>query len=164
MSPSQRIPALLFASSALMLLGAMAFQYIGELEPCVLCIWQRWPYVAVLLLSLLAFLLAGNRTTRALLLYLCAGTFIVGLGLAVYHLGVEQGFFEGTATCDGGETPETFEELRAQLEAAPVVRCDEVAWSLAGISLAGYNGLISLALAAISFIAARDVHRRRMIS
>lgn len=164
MSPPQRIPALLFGASALALLGALAFQYIGGLEPCVLCIYQRWPYVAVLGLSLLALMLGGNRTTRGVLLYLCAGTFIVGLGLAVYHVGIEQGIFEGTAACGGVATPETLEELRAQLEAAPVVRCDEVAWSLFGISLAGYNGLISLALAAFSFTAARIAPRRRMFS
>ena len=164
MSPSQRIPALLFAASALALLGALGFQYIGELEPCVLCVYQRWPYVVVLVLSVLAFVVAGNRSMRGVLLYLCAGAFLIGLGLAVYHVGVEQGIFEGTAACGGGATPETLEELRAQLEAAPVVRCDEVAWSLFGISLAGYNGIISVVLAAISFTAARSIHKRRMFS
>ena len=164
MSPSRRIPALLFGASALTLLAALAFQYIGGLEPCALCIWQRWPYVAVLALSLLAFALAGNRTARGGLLYLCAATFVVGLGLAVYHVGVEQGIFTAAAACGGGETAETIEELRAQLEGRSVVRCDEVAWSLAGVSLAGYNGLISLALAVVSFTAARSVGKRRMSS
>ncbi len=136
---------LLFISIAI-LGGAYAFQYLGGLQPCTLCLYQRWPWWVAGVLALLAlFIVADRRLCRALVA-LSALSVLIGAGIAFYHVGVEQQWWAGPTACSGGGgTPQTLEELRAQVLGAPVVRCDEVAWSLFGISMAGYNGLISLA-------------------
>ena len=145
-----RAPILLFLASAATLLGALAFQFIGGLDPCVLCIYQRWPYFVVAGLCVLAWVI--KPLTRPAL-FACGVAFVVSAGLGAYHVGVEQGWVAGTAACGAGGGATTVDELRAQIMNAPATRCDEVAWSLFGISLAGYNLLISLALAAFSWFA-----------
>ena len=87
---------------------------------------------------------------RRVLLLLCAVAFAASAGIGIYHVGVEQGLFAGPTACSGTITGDSVEELRRALVAAPVVRCDQVAWSLFGISLAGYNVLASVALALFS--------------
>ncbi len=136
---------LLFISIAI-LGGAYAFQYLGGLQPCTLCLYQRWPWWVAGVLALLAlFIVADRRLCRALVA-LSALSVLIGAGIAFYHVGVEQQWWAGPTACSGGGgTPQTLEELRTQVLSAPAVRCDEVAWSLFGISMAGYNGLISLA-------------------
>ena len=87
---------------------------------------------------------------------------MIGAGIAVFHVGVEQQWWPGTAECGGIDGANlSLEQLKAQILAAPVVRCDEVAWSLFGISMAGYNILLSLGLALVAFAAACGVGRRR---
>lgn len=152
-----RISALfLLAASAGSLLAAFFFQYVVGLQPCILCIWQRWPYAVVIVLTILA-LTAASRVPklRAALLALCGVALLFGGGVAVFHVGVEQHWWTGTPGCGVTATADSIEALRAQIMAAPVVRCDQVAWSLFGISMAGYNILISLALAAVAFLSAR---------
>lgn len=140
------LPLGLLLMSAAMLGGAYAFQHFGGLQPCALCLYQRWPWWIAGGLALLAlFLLRERRLSRALSA-LAALSILVGTGIAVYHVGVEQQWWTGPTACSGtAATPQTLEALRAQIFAAPVVRCDEVPWSLFGISMAGYNALISLA-------------------
>ena len=156
-----RVPALILAASVAVLAGAFLFQYAGGLAPCVLCIYQRYPYGVAIALSALALILANGRTRGAALLA-CAAAFLVGAGIAVFHIGVEQHWWQGTAACTGGDAGPagSLEALRAQIMAAPVVRCDQIAWSLFGISMAGYNALISSALALVSLVAARRALRR----
>ncbi len=135
------------ALGAAMLAGAFAFQHLGGLDPCVLCIYQRWPWAAVIVLGLLAAVLSGRGHHYAeALLALAALAMLVGAGIAGFHVGVEQHWWAGTAEC-GGTTgsARTVEELKAQLMATPVARCDEVAWSLLGVSMAGWNLIISAA-------------------
>lgn len=148
-------PALILAASAGVLLTAFGFQHIGGLDPCVLCIRQRYPYVATILLSLLAVGLASARA-RGGLLALCGVIFLVGGGIAAFHVGVEQHWWQGTAECTGAVAQGlSLADVLAQAEAGPGARCDEIPWSLFGISMAGYNLLLSLALAAASLYAAR---------
>ena len=155
MSEARLTPALILAASVATLGGAFLFQYVGGLAPCVLCIYQRYPYGVTIALSAAVLFLADGRARSALLL-LCGVAFLAGAGIGVFHVGVEQHWWEGTAACTGGSGPAgSLEALRAQIMAAPVVRCDQVAWSLFGISMAGYNVLISLALALLSLWAAR---------
>ena len=128
--------------SLLLLLGALAFQYIGGLAPCHLCILQRWPHGVALAISLV--LLAWPRRWLALV----AGFVVLdGAGIALYHVGVERGWWQGPTTCTapapGNVTPG---ELLDQILATPVVLCDQVAWSLLGISMAGWNAILSLAI------------------
>ena len=155
MSGARLLPALILAASAATLGGAFLFQYVGGLAPCVLCIYQRYPYGVAIALSALTLFLQGGRARGALLL-LCGLAFLAGAGIGVFHVGVEQHWWEGTAACTGEAGPAgSLEALRAQLMATPVARCDRIAWSLFGISMAGYNVLISSALALLSLWAAR---------
>jgi disulfide bond formation protein DsbB len=149
-------PALLLALASAGTLGAaLFFQYVVGLAPCVLCIWQRWPYVAVVALSVLALLLRRRRGVVALLLGLSGLALLVGAAVGVFHVGVEQHWWTGTSGCGAAGGATTLEELRAQVLAAPVVRCDEAAWSLFGVSMAGYNVAISLVLSLFAFTACR---------
>ena len=150
--------AFVVALASIAILGAaFAFQYIGKLAPCELCILQRWPYVATIALGLLG-LWAGRMRQPALtrgLLALAGLVFLVGAGVAAYHVGVEQKWWQGPTTCTGIGDVGSVQDLLKKIESAPVVRCDEIAWSLFGISMAGYNFLLSLALAAICALAVR---------
>ncbi len=151
-------PAVVLAASVAVLGGAFAFQYLGGLQPCVLCIYQRYPYGVTIALSLLALTLAmqgGRPAMVRALTYMCGLAFLVGAGIAIFHVGVEQHWWQGTSECGATGGGKSLEELKQMLEHAPVVRCDAVAWSLFGISMAGYNALLSLLLAAFCFIAPR---------
>jgi disulfide bond formation protein DsbB len=154
---TSRISALfLLGASAGSLLAAFFFQYVVGLQPCVLCIWQRWPYAVVIALSIASLAVTTDaHKLRAALLALSGVALLVGGGVAVFHVGVEQHWWTGTSGCGVTATADSIDALRAQIMAAPVVRCDQVAWSLFGISMAGYNILISLVLAAVAFFAAR---------
>lgn len=156
-----RLPVLLLMlASAGTLLAALFFQYVVGLAPCVLCIWQRWPYVAVLALGAAALALGRGRGLRAALLALSGLVLLAGAGIAFFHVGVEQQWWAGTPGCGVTATAGSVDALRAQILAAPVVRCDQVSWSLFGISMAGYNVLISAALAVFAFAAARHAYGR----
>jgi disulfide bond formation protein DsbB len=129
-------------------------EYGFGVAPCNLCVLQRWPHGAVIPLGIMGFVPAVSDSGRRVLLMLCAVAFAITAGIGVYHVGVEQGIFAGPSACSGGITGDSVEELRRKLMAAPVIRCDEVAWSLFGISLAGYNVLASAALAVFSAVVA----------
>lgn len=161
-SLSLRLASLMvLASSTAILLGAFAFQYIGGLQPCILCWWQRYPYMVTIVVGLIAAAIAPTRPTVArALLGFCAAAFMVGAGIAAFHVGVEQHWWQGTAECGANFGPAgSIDELRRRLLAQDVVRCDAIAWSLFGISMAGYNFLLSLALAAFAGNAVRSVAR-----
>ncbi len=153
-------PSLAAAASAAILGGAYAFQYLGGIEPCILCLYQRVPYWVAISLGLAAPMLARRRRLPGLVMGAIAVAFLVGAGLALYHVGVEQHLIAGPQACSAGpDEATTIEALRAQLLARPVVRCDEVPWSLFGVSLAGYNAILSLALAAAALWATRVMIR-----
>jgi disulfide bond formation protein DsbB len=145
---------LLALASAAILLGALALQYLGGVAPCHLCIWQRWPYVALIALGL-----AGWRWQPRALLGVAALVLLGGAGLAAYHLGVEQGWWALPAGCVAGAGAASVEELRRMLTEAPPA-CDQVRFTLAGLSLAGWNLLASLGLAAFALAGALDLARR----
>jgi disulfide bond formation protein DsbB len=133
--------------SLALLAGALAFQYIGGLAPCPLCIDQRWPHAIAIGLGLL--LLAWPKRALAALAGLVV---LVGAGIAAYHVGIERGWWPGPVTCTAPEPGAMAPgELLDQILATPVVLCDEVAWSLWGISMAGWNGILSLGIAWVWF-------------
>ncbi|MGF1502143.1 MAG: disulfide bond formation protein B [Paracoccaceae bacterium] len=138
------------SGSAVLLIGALAFQYLGGLAPCPLCLWQRWPHVAALVIAGLAVTVLW-RMRRPLSVLGCTAM-AVGVGLGAYHVGVEQGWWPGPGTCSApvpsAGTPSEFFD---QLMVTPMVRCDEVVWSLLGLSMAGWNAVLSAALAAAWF-------------
>jgi disulfide bond formation protein DsbB len=157
-------PLLLALASAAAILIAVASQRWGGLQPCVLCIWQRWAHGAVIALALIALAAAlwGSRRGAAALTVIAGLAAFAGAGLALYHVGVEQQWWPGTSGCGagalagGGGT----DSLRQKIEAAPIVRCSDVPWSLFGISMAGYNALLSAALGLIGLAASRAMLRR----
>ena len=138
--------------SAAMLGGAFAFQYIGGLAPCQLCLYQRWPHAAAILIGVLA-LATGWRG----LAWAGALAALATAAIGVFHVGVEQLWWEGLATCTAGSISgiSTADLLDPTKDVAAVVRCDEIAWSLFGISMAGWNVILSLGLAGIWVAAAR---------
>ncbi|SLN26851.1 disulfide bond formation protein B [Oceanibacterium hippocampi] len=165
-TPLDRLPLILAAASAAMLLFAFASQVVFDLIPCKLCIWQRWPHVAVVIISLVAWGFWASRPQLGQALTAIAGLILlVGAGIALFHVGVEQQWWQGLEGCTAppGEA-QSLDALRQQLLATPIARCDEVAWSLFGLSMAAWNGLISLALAGLAFQAVRkQVERRRTL-
>ncbi|GAB4284464.1 MAG: disulfide bond formation protein B [Roseovarius sp.] len=153
MSGRRRILVLLAAGgSAALLLGAFGFQYLGGLAPCKLCLWQRWPHAAAVLIGLAALRWPAMRPWPFAGALAALATSAIGF----YHLGVEQRWWEGPSTCSaaapGGLSAEALFE---RIMSAPLVRCDEVAWSLFGLSMAGWNALLSLGLAGLWLWAAR---------
>ena len=138
-----------------LLAGAFAFQHIGGLAPCQMCIWQRWPHAVAIALAVLALaILPGLRRPLA---GLGALTMAVSAGLGLFHAGVEQKWWKGPGGCSGGIDPSglSTEDLLAQIRATDVVACDEIVWDLFGISMAGWNGLISVGLLGLWVLASR---------
>jgi len=148
---SRNLALLAAFGSAAMLLGAFGFQIIGGMAPCHLCILQRWPHGLAFGVGLLALLLP-NRWLYAL----GAGIVLFGAGIAFYHVGVEQHWWLGPTTCSSqGVTGMSAQQLMTQILQAPLVRCDEIPWSMFGLSMAAWNGVISVGLAGIWLIAWR---------
>ena len=140
----------LLVASIAILGGAFAFQFIGGLDPCALCLWQRYPYAVIIGLAGIGFGLsrAGVKHSQlAILMGLCALAFLIDAGIAGFHFGVEQKWWGGLATCTGTTSGlASTDELLSKLLVAPVIRCDDISWLMFGISMAGYNFLIALAL------------------
>jgi disulfide bond formation protein DsbB len=135
------------------ILGAWYFQLVLGLQPCPLCLQQRWPYYLSIPLALLIAAGAWRGISHRLL---AAGLgavvllLLVGAGLGIYHSGVEWKWWAGPSDCAGaGFTAGSAGTLLQQMQTARVVRCDEAAWRFLGLSLAGWNVLITLGLAAI---------------
>jgi|SRR5579885_1633128 len=146
MRQARLVPLLILAASVVVVGGALLSQYVGGLQPCELCLYQRWPYYAAIVLTGGAAALGRQEATRAVVA-LCALLFLAGGVVAFYHVGVEQKWFAGPTACTAPSlTGGSIADLKAQLLATPPVRCDEVQWSLFGISLAGWNLLASFVL------------------
>lgn len=136
--------------SAALLAGAFLFQAVGY-APCKLCLWQRWPHAAAVAIGVVAVAL-GYRA----LAYLGALAALATAALGLYHTGVERNWWEGPTTCTSGSIEGVDPEaLLDQILAAPMVRCDEVAWQLMGLSMASWNAVASLVLVFIWIAAAR---------
>jgi disulfide bond formation protein DsbB len=140
--------ALLLAASAAIVGAALLSQYVGGLVPCELCLYQRWPYYAAIVATAIALLSGGDGAMRGVIM-LCALLFAASTALAFYHVGVEQHWFAGPTACTGSITGATsIEALKAQLLARQPVSCDTPAWRLFGVSMAGWNVLASVLIAA----------------
>ncbi|WP_142850664.1 disulfide bond formation protein B [Telmatospirillum sp. J64-1] len=162
MTADRLIPSAVLASSLGALAAALTGQYVYGLLPCILCLWQRVPYGLAALIAGLALLPAFGPRGRAWLVAVCGLAFLANAGIAGYHVGVEQGWWAGTAGCTGGGvTAATVDDLQRLLAQPPAARCDDVPWTLFGISMAGYNILASLALSAFAFWGATHISLRR---
>jgi disulfide bond formation protein DsbB len=154
------------AIAAVTLGGAWFFQLVLDIRPCPLCLEQRYAYYLVIPLGLVIAFGAARDAPRAAL---AAGLAIIALaalgnaGLAIYHSGVEWGLWQGPTECSGpiGNLGSAG-NLLERLDSVKVVRCDEVQWRFLGLSLAGYNVLISLLMAAIAAWGALRSARRAL--
>jgi disulfide bond formation protein DsbB len=148
------------AISVAVLGAALASQYWGGLDPCELCLLERWPWWAAIAISA-AVWLAGARWPLTMPALLLAVVFLISAGLGFYHAGVELHWFPGPSACTAsGAAATSIDALRAQLVGKQAVMCDQVQWSLFGISLAGWNALVSLALAGFCAMTARRCNIR----
>jgi len=141
--------------SAALLAGAFAFQHLGGLPPCQMCLWQRWPHgIAV------GIALFGTTLLPLAFVALLGGlTMVINAGIALFHTGVERDWWEGPTTCGDSAAQDlggmSASDLLDTTTGPQIVLCDEVAWEMFGLSMASWNGIICLVLAAIWFAAAR---------
>jgi disulfide bond formation protein DsbB len=154
-----RWPLLALIASAVMLAIAHAFETFGGLAPCNLCLRQREVYWAIMAVAAAVLVLGRFSEARSLKPWgdgLLGAMFLFGAGLAFFHAGVEWHWWAGPTTCVGGGGAASTADLMAALGGEKVrpPACDQAAWVFAGLSMAGWNGLISLGFAAISGLAA----------
>jgi len=140
----------------LLLLGALGSQFLGGLYPCEMCHWQRWPHYSAVLLAAATFVVP-QRSLRASLVLVAALLIGISGAIGLFHAGVEYHWWNGITACTttvsmAGTTPA---ERLAAIMNAPMVRCDSAQWSLAGISLAGFNAIFSLGGAITIFVLMR---------
>jgi disulfide bond formation protein DsbB len=134
-----------------LLAGALGSQYWGGLYPCEMCHWQRWPHYAAIALAALSFALRNAPDRGRSLVWLAAVAILVSGIIGAYHAGVEAGIFEGLTQCTAGGSAGSDADILADIMATPLVRCDQVQWSLLGISMAGWNAILSLTAAGAIF-------------
>ena len=149
-SPLGLAKALSLVVPAALLAGAFAFERLGGLYPCEMCWWQRWAHMAALAFALIALAGGGRLPDRGRsFVWLAALAILVSGGIAVYHAGVEAGIFEGFTQCTSAGGGGSAEDVLNAVMNAPLVRCDEVQWQWLGISMAGWNAILSLAAALV---------------
>ena len=129
--------------------GALGSQYLGGLHPCEMCYWQRWPHGVAILLAALAFTAPAQSQRSRTLTLLAAFAVAISGAIGVYHAGVEAKIFEGFTQCTALAKASSTEELLRQITHAPLIRCDEVQFRFLGISMAGWNAILSLGGAAL---------------
>lgn len=157
-------PIFVLVTSALVMAVVLLSQYWGGLAPCELCLTERWPWDVAIVVSFVAAMV-GSRAALPWVALLLGLVFAVGSALAFYHVGVEQHWFAGPSACTAAAgAPTTLEALKAQLMRQQPVRCDEPAWALFGVSLAGWNLLGSLAMTGVSLAVARSASRGRAVA
>ena len=154
-----RLVALLLPAA--LLAGAFGSQYLGGLYPCEMCWWQRYAHVAALVPAVVAFTAPADSQRSRMLTLLAALAIAISGVIGVYHAGVEAKVFEGFTTCTslaqgGGSTA----DLLKQITHAPLIRCDQVQYRFLGISLAGWNAVLSLGGAALILILSLRSSRR----
>jgi disulfide bond formation protein DsbB len=152
-----RLIALLLPAA--LLGGALGSQYLGGLHPCEMCYWQRWPHGAAILLAALAFTGPAQSGRSRVLTLLAALAMAISGAIGVYHAGVEAKIFEGFTQCTAMGKGLSTAELFKQINNAPLVRCDEVQFRFLGISMAGWNAMLSLGGAALIVLLSRKSKR-----
>ncbi|HEX4192260.1 MAG TPA: disulfide bond formation protein B [Stellaceae bacterium] len=152
-----RFPFMLFLVASAAIVGtALGSQYLGGLDPCELCLLERWPYYIAIVVSAFGFAAGGYRAPRRYATWLLVLLFAVSTGLGAYHVAVEQHWVAGPTACTGGiggaSSPD---QLLKMLQARQPVQCDVVQWSIFGISLAGLNFIASIVLTVFALIMVR---------
>lgn len=162
-NPAYRMGGFTLFFVAAVLLAALGFEHIGGLAPCPLCLIERYAYYAAIPLLFIAMALAGEMPrVAAFIFFAVALAFLANAGLSTYHAGVEWKLWPGPATCSTAQAlPTSAADLLNGLGETHVPRCDEAAWTFAGLSLAGWNVvacLIAFAAALKAAFLAADPH------
>ena len=155
MTSLQQAQTLALLVPAALLAGAYGSQYWGGLHPCEMCYWQRWAHFTALAFALLSFAPIADKGRS--LVWLAALAILTSGVIGVYHAGVEADIFEGFTQCTASASGKSADELLADILNTPIIRCDEVQWSFLGISMAGWNAILSL----LSFVAIAWLSLRR---
>lgn len=149
---------LITLSSAMALAGALIAQYGFNLHPCELCLYQRAPFVLNIFLGLLALRWA---TGRVFLIGLSGASFLINSGIALFHSGVERKWWTGLTGCTTPDMSGSIEDILKRIQETAVTRCDEIPWSLFGLSMANYNVAFCLGLGLICLIYAKTSLKTR---
>ncbi len=160
-SEAYQLGAAALMLSIAVILGALAFEHIGGLIPCPLCLQQRYAYYAgiPLIFGALILVSAGNGRAAGVIFFLVALVFAANAALGAYHAGVEWDYWPGPQSCAGTQDLATStDDLVSKLGETTIVRCDEVAWSFLGLSLAGWNVVVSLLVFLMMLRAAFTAH------
>ena len=145
--------------------GALAFAYAAQygfgLEPCILCLYQRIPFAINIVLGLFSIFLATGSIIQIWLLRLCGLVFFIGACVALYHVGVEQHWWQSATSCGGNPITNAIspKQLFQSLKQVQPKACDTIDWNLFGISMASYNIVISLGLGILILVGAQKVEK-----
>jgi disulfide bond formation protein DsbB len=158
-SPAYRMGGLVLFAAVAVIVAALGFQYIGGYAPCPLCLQQRYAYYAGIpaLAGALALLRARNAPAAAAIFLLVGAAFVVNAGLGVYQAGAEWKLWE-IASCGASGAPPPIDIGKLNIGKAPV--CGVASWQFLGLSFAGWNAVVSAALALGAFAAALNAWRR----
>ena len=149
----------LLIASISALLGAYISQYVFDLQPCILCFYQRKPFFAVIILTILALLFKSLANRQKLIIILAALILLINAFIALYHVGVENKIFAGPANCSAANYSITdIDKLKQILEKTKAVRCDKPAFTFLNISMAGWNVIYCLSLVIITFITLKIIN------
>lgn len=148
MSFAARVGLCAFLGSAALLGGAYYFQYVVGLPPCDLCWWQRYPHMVAIAAGLIAFAAYSHGRVAMWFALIAVTALAVTAGIGVYHAGVEYHWWAGPQACTGA-IPRglSVDQLKKYLLGAKMIRCDEAAWKMWGVSMAGWNAILSGGLA-----------------
>ncbi|MES2988856.1 MAG: disulfide bond formation protein B [Pseudomonadota bacterium] len=133
--------------------GALGSQVFGGLIPCEMCHWQRWPHYAAIIVAAVSFAIP-HRPMRMLFVLIAAVLIALSGGIGIFHAGVEYHWWPGITPCSTDVAHGDPMQIMIEQLGKPIIRCDAAQWSLFGISLAGFNAIISLAGAVAIFVLA----------
>ncbi|MBL6664752.1 MAG: disulfide bond formation protein B [Rickettsiales bacterium] len=146
---------LLGLSSFIALLGAYIAEFGFNLQPCILCLYQRKPFFGIIALTILAIALFKNKEYQRLAFFGCLILLFINILIASYHVGVEQKIFKGPSSCSNSQNLNQItdlEELEKALAKASTIKCSEPAFILLNISMAGWNVIYCLALLLLAIL------------
>lgn len=154
----QKMALFIAFSSVLALVGAFTAQYGFNLRPCELCLIQRVPFAINILLGLTAYFWVAHRLP---LIAISGFVFLANSGIAFFHSGVERKWWQGLTGCSTPDMSGSIEDVLKRIQETDVTRCDEIPWSLFGLSMANYNVVFCLFLGFFCLIYAN--HSRKLI-
>ncbi|MBL6933658.1 MAG: disulfide bond formation protein B [Rhodospirillales bacterium] len=160
MTLSRLLPIFILLASASSLAFALTSQFLFDKDPCILCLYQRVPFAVTGLLAILALRLNKSSSLISLIVIACGLIYLSGAGIAIYHVGVEQHWW--ISGCTGSIAEDvTLDQLRASLMQKPEKACDDVDWTLFGISMATYNVFFSSLLGLVTLGAGLQMSKTR---